>query len=54
MKKSCNNCKEYIVCYGLDEIEIDKGENCANWTLDFAEYQNLFHIDSTKETQENQ
>ena len=42
MKKSCHNCEDYIVCYGLDDIKEDKGENCPDWQLDFATYQNAF------------
>ena len=42
MKKSCNNCADYIVCYGMDEITEDKGENCPNWHLDFIDFQNMF------------
>lgn len=41
MKKSCHNCQDYIVCYGYDEIKIDKGENCPDWHLDFMTFQEI-------------
>lgn len=40
--KSCLNCADYIVCYGLDEPEDPtKGENCPDWQLDFLDYQEM-------------
>lgn len=41
IKKSCNNCADYIVCYGFDEVTVDKGENCPDWHLDFMIFQEM-------------
>lgn len=42
IERSCNNCMDSIVCYGLDEPDDpSKGKSCPDWQLDFMEYQEL-------------
>ena len=38
IKKSCLNCQDSIVCYGMDEPE-DKV--CDDWQMDFMLFQEL-------------
>lgn len=49
MEKSCHNCADYIVCYGMNEIKVDKGANCQDWHLDFIAYQELTNIKPKEE-----
>lgn len=42
MKKNCHNCADYIVCWGMEEVGDKVKENCPDWHLDFATYQNLY------------
>lgn len=42
IKKSCDNCMDYIVCYGMGKPEDpSKGETCPDWHLDFMEFQEM-------------
>ena len=42
IERSCNNCMDCIVCYGLDEPDDpNKGATCKDWQLDIMEYQDL-------------
>lgn len=38
MEKSCENCMEYIVCWGMGEPKV---KVCDNWKIDIMTYQKL-------------
>ena len=38
MEKSCENCADYIVCWGMGE---PKEKVCDKWKMDFMTYQKL-------------
>lgn len=46
IKRTCNNCMDSIVCYGMDEPqEPNKAESCPDWQLDFMEYQDYIETE---------
>lgn len=50
IERSCDNCQDYIVCYGFDEAEDpSKGATCPDWHLDFIIYQDLINETDTED-----
>lgn len=42
IERSCENCMDSIVCYGLEEPDDpSKGKSCPDWHLDFGIFQEL-------------
>lgn len=54
IKKSCQNCADSIVCYGLNEPPkgTKEAEKCPDWHLDFMEYQDLLEEQEKSTTEE--